>query len=347
MSNCQKEDYSNIMQWKRPHTGRCTYGEMPFTRFFGDGWIPKLKRCKTWTEWLSPTKDFECAWHSMLNLKYTSDFAKGTDTFAIHEKRPRDDSNPWNLAWPSDSHRRLENLGDSKVVINWMNGDWEVKGNEHTTHVRDVIDQCVRWYLSGTFRPRNDECCWCKHVFRESNKAADTHANWLMNNGDSSPGAQWKRRDYSEKLKAAKHVVLSFDGARRGSGDGAAAWILWIRKMKGEFERISHGGKVLKDTTAMTAEREALRMGVEHLMTLFPVETKDFQFVVENESRETKYKVDTQSMRLFGLRNDHAEDVHRADANRLDRKNKFNFSTTQKLKQLETTCNNRNLLKLH
>ena len=87
-----------------------------------------------------------------------------------------------------------------------------------------------------------------------------------------------------------------------------------------EFERISHGGNVLKDTTAMTAEREALRMGVEHLMTLFPVETKDFQFVVENENRDTKYKVDTQSMRLFGLRNDDAEDVHRADAARLEEK---------------------------
>ena len=48
--------------------------------------------------------------------------------------------------------------------------------------------------------------------------------------------------------------------------------------------------------------------------------TKDFQCVVENEMRETKYKVDTQSMRLFGLRNDHAEDVHRADANRLEKK---------------------------
>ena len=88
--------------------------------------------------------------------------------------------------------------------------------------------------------------------------------------------------------------------------------------MSGEFERILHGGKVLKDTTAMTAEREALRMGVEHLMTLFPAEAKHFQFVVENECRETKYKVDSQSMRLFGLRNDHAEDVHRADANRLE-----------------------------
>ena len=90
--------------------------------------------------------------------------------------------------------------------------------------------------------------------------------------------------------------------------------------MNGEFERIPHGGKVLKDTTAMTAEREALRMGVEQLMTVFPVETKDFQFVVENESGKTKYIVDTQSMRLFGLRNDHAEDVHRADANRLGEK---------------------------
>ena len=70
---------------------------------------------------------------------------------------------------------------------------------------------------------------------------------------------------------------------------------------------------MLKDTTAMTAEREALRMGVEQLMTLFLVETKDLQFVIERESGETKYIVDTQSMRLFGLRNDHAEDVHRAD----------------------------------
>ena len=164
-----------------------------------------------------------------------------------------------------------------------MNGDWEVKGNEHTTHVRDVIDQFVRWCLSGTFRPRNDEGCWCRHVFRESNKASDTHANWQMDNGDLGPGAQWKRRNYSEKLKAAKNVVLSFDGASRGNGDGAAARILWIRNMNAEFERISYGGKVLKDTTAMTAEREALRMGVEHLMTLFPVETKGFQFVVENE----------------------------------------------------------------
>ena len=52
---------------------------------------------------------------------------------------------------------------------------------------------------------------------------ADAHANWLMDNGDSNPGAHWTRRDYMGKLKDAKHVILSFDGARRSNGDGAAA----------------------------------------------------------------------------------------------------------------------------
>ena len=61
---------------------------------------------------------FEYAWHIMLNLKYTPDSSRGADTFANHEKRHRDDSNPWNVAWPSDSHCRLEMLGNSKVVIN-------------------------------------------------------------------------------------------------------------------------------------------------------------------------------------------------------------------------------------
>ena len=31
--------------------------------------------------------------------------------------------------------------------------------------------------------------------FASQNKAADTHANWLMDNGDSGPGAQWMAPD--------------------------------------------------------------------------------------------------------------------------------------------------------
>ena len=43
------------------------------------------------------------------------------------------------------------------VVINWMDGAWEVKGEKHAVLVRDVVDQFVRWFLGGTFRPRTDE----------------------------------------------------------------------------------------------------------------------------------------------------------------------------------------------
>ena len=126
---------------------------------------------------------------------------------AERAKRPRDDSDPWNVAWTSDTHRRLEVLGDNKVVVNWMNCAWEVQGDEHAVPVRGVVDQFVRWYLDGTFRPRTDETDWCRHIFRESNKAADTHANWLMDNYDSGLGAQWEAPDLHEKC--TKHVIFS------------------------------------------------------------------------------------------------------------------------------------------
>ena len=43
------------------------------------------------------------------------------------------------------------------------------------------------------------------------------------------------------------------------SGLGAAAWILWLRDEYGSFEKVSYGGRVLRNASAMTAEREALR----------------------------------------------------------------------------------------
>ena len=113
-----KEDYRDSTQWKRPLPGRPTYWERLFTRFLGDAWIPKLKACNTWTEWLSLTKEFEHSWHVMLNLK-PLESSCACDVPVERSKRPRDDNDPWNVAWPLDTHRRLEILVDNKVVINW------------------------------------------------------------------------------------------------------------------------------------------------------------------------------------------------------------------------------------
>ena len=182
-------------------------------------WIPKLKACNTWTEWLSLTIEFEYSWHVMLNLE-PPESSSVCDPPVERSKRPRDDSDPWNVAWPSDAHRRLEVLKNNKFVINWINGAWEVKGDEHAIPVRGVVDQLVRWFLGGTFRPRTDESDWCRHIFRESNKAADTHANWLMDNGDSGPGTQWEAPDLHDK----KQKITSYSAVFRWGHKGERTW---------------------------------------------------------------------------------------------------------------------------
>ena len=219
-------------------------------------------------------------------------------------------------------HRRLEVLGDNKVVINWMNGAWEVKGEEHAIPVHGVVDQFVRWFLGGTFRPRTDENDWCRHIFHESNKAADTHANWLMDSVILVLERNGWRLSFTIKNQKSRHIVLPFDGATRESGLGAVAWILWLRNEYGIFEKVSYGGCVLRNASAMIAEREALRKGIEHSTVLFPTEVSSFDFQVENSGRTVQYKLNAQSLRLFGLHSD-VNDAHRAGAHRLLNKQKF------------------------
>ena len=76
---------------------------------------------------------------------------------------------------------------------------------------------------------------------------------------------------------------------------------------------------MLRNASAMTAEREALRLGIEYLTVLFPTEVSSFDFQVESTDRIVQYKLDAQSLRLFGLLRD-VNDAHRAGANRLQKK---------------------------
>ena len=78
---------------------------------------------------------------------------------------------------------------------------------------------------------------------------------------------------------------------------------------------------MLRDASAMIAEREALRMGIEHLTVLFPTEVSSFDFQVECTDRTAQYKLNAQSLRLFGLHRD-VNDAHRAGAGRLQNNKK-------------------------
>ena len=75
-------------------------------------------------------------------------------------------------------------------------------------------------------------------------------------------------------------VVLSFDGARRRCGTFAAAWVLWVRDETGAFEKVGHGGRVLRDTTAIKAERQALLLTQKRDLP--------FECAVENQDTEAQ-----------------------------------------------------------
>ena len=61
-------------------------------------------------------------------------------------------------------------------------------------------------------------------------------------------------------------------------------------------------------------------MGIGYLTVLFPTEVGSFDFQVECTGRTAQYKLNAQSLRLFGLHRD-VNDAHRAGANRLQNNN--------------------------
>ena len=124
-------------------------------------------------------------------------------------------------------------------------------------------------------------------------------------------GHCWISRQNSENSGTLFSLLMGPEGE---VDLGAAAWILWIRDEGGCFEKVSYGGRDLRSASAMTAEREALRMGIEHLTVLFPTEVDSFFFQVENSGRTAQYKLNAQSLRLFGLHNNDVKDTHRAGA---------------------------------
>ena len=96
---------------------------------------------------------------------------------------------------------------------------------------------------------------------------------------------------------------------------GRGEEVAWVRDKAGSLEKVSHGRRVLRDSSAMVAERDALRMGIERLVELFPTEVSLFDFEVECSGVQ-QYKLDAQSLQL-SVNKKIVSDAHRAGANRL------------------------------
>ena len=70
--------------------------------------------------------------------------------------------------------------------------------------------------------------------------------------------------------------------ARRRSGLGAAAWLLWGARRNRLIRESEPPVVVCRDNSTMVVERDVVRMGIELLAVLLLTEVSLFHFEIEN-----------------------------------------------------------------
>ena len=89
------------------------------------------------------------------------------------KKHPNDDSFPL-FDWQSvyGCRCRVELLGDSKLVVNWINGVWSVRNPKHITKIMKGCEMLQQFNVAGV-EPRLQYCHWNRHVLKHHNRKAD------------------------------------------------------------------------------------------------------------------------------------------------------------------------------
>ena len=124
----------------------------------------------------------------------------------------------WAAATVADA-TRVEIVGDSLLVVNWLNAFWRTYLDRYRQVVAGVQDTLYKNLACGVLAPRNRTADILRHVYREHNTWADRLANLALDGVDVCSVVQWS-------VKPVR-LRLAFDGAKRKCGRSASAWVLW------------------------------------------------------------------------------------------------------------------------
>ena len=177
----------------------------------------------------------------------------------------QDGVSPLSWRWEDQLRCSFEIVGDSLLVVNWMNGDFRIYEEKVAAVLNAAMEKVHFIVCSGWATFRNVTAPPARHVRRKWNTRADSLANDLV-----------QKRIISYVSPVSTYELLSyncwritFDGASKGNpGPAAAAWILWGLSKSGWIE-VQHGGSYFENTTSVMAESWACSLGVEALMRVF------------------------------------------------------------------------------
>ena len=125
------------------------------------------------------------------------------------------------IRWGAGSMARMEIIGDSELVVNWLNGDYEIRNPEITQQLGHTMLKIHESVLQGHCTFRTSTARPARHVKRAWNTLADTVANAFVT--EDQP---FTHSCSTFQLVQCERFRLCFDGASKGNlGPSAAGWI--------------------------------------------------------------------------------------------------------------------------
>ncbi len=273
--------------WRHQRSGPHLRWENVFVKCFGDHWKGQAAT-STWKGLLGAFRSKAHALFGTRSLEERFGSKKSANTAQAScpaAKKPRAVARQTFRFAASFQRRRLEIIGDSKLVIGWLNGVWRCKYrvcDARLDLLHGALEELERRHSAW---PRTDDADWGRHIFRELNTEADALAS---------------RHAHSYALYTSAFDFnifrLYFDGSAADTGSGCG-WVLYAAKEAAQ-DRVEDWTKVADmsfplgaSATVTAAELEACFCGVSYLLaspdgraehfcrTWTPLDTKRFEIL--------------------------------------------------------------------
>jgi len=225
----QTLDPSNsTLGWRHDRPGRRLMWENVFVRFWSHTW----KTAAAKDDWMSSLPKFvEHAYAQVSATPLEKRFGSQRPALdiAIVErplKKPRVVP-PLALSWQNcgEDSFRVELLGDSNVVTNWIRGIWEVRFAPYLRRVSGLQSQWAGLCNRFNVAPPRDHHDFHRHIFRELNSVADAKANLARCSGL----AYW----CLPKLPCRPSYIRTFCDGSFKDGVCGAAFVVFISSEPG------------------------------------------------------------------------------------------------------------------
>ena len=159
--------------WRHQRPGPHLRWESVFIKTLGDHW----KRKAASVEWKRQRGAFRVQAYKIFGARPFEDryvARPGCTQEQPPTKRPRTVHRcPVEWSWADRRMPRIEIMGDSSLIINWLNGLWKCKYRVYAQRLRILHDTLERMARKYFVAPRQDYCEWSRHIYRELNGEAD------------------------------------------------------------------------------------------------------------------------------------------------------------------------------